>query len=195
MNRNVIINNLIQKNNYKTYLEIGLDDGRNFNSIKIDKKVSVDPAIGEYVHAKPTHKMTSDEFFKNNKDKFDIIFIDGLHESDQVYKDIKNSLSILNPGGVIVCHDMLPPTENHQIVPRMQGQWNGDCWKAWVKVKSEFDDLLMYVIDSDWGVGIIQNKLGESKIKVNEELTFENFIKNKKYWLNLITLDQFKSKV
>lgn len=195
MNRGVIINKLIEKNNYKSYLEIGLDDSKNFNLIRIPNKFSVDPCIGEYSHAKPTHKMTSDEFFKNNKDKFDIIFIDGLHESNQVYKDIINSLKVLNYNGSIICHDMNPFEEGQQVIPRQQKVWTGDCWKAWVKVKSEFDDLLMYVIDTDWGVGVIQNKLGEGKIEVDEDLNFNNFMKNKNHWLNLITVMDFKNKL
>ena len=36
--------------------------------------------------------MTSDEFFKQNEDTYDVIFIDGLHTSDAVYRDINNSL-------------------------------------------------------------------------------------------------------
>ena len=59
--------------------------------------------------------MTSDEFFDflrtNEFDrKYDVIFIDGLHKSYQVKKDILNSLQFLNPKGYIVLHDCNPPT-------------------------------------------------------------------------------------
>ena len=46
--------------------------------------------------------MTSDEFFKNNKDQFDLIFIDGLHHYNQVKKDIINSVEVLKDGGIIL---------------------------------------------------------------------------------------------
>ena len=36
--------------------------------------------------------MTSDTFFKNNKDKFDVIFLDGLHTYEQTIKDINNAI-------------------------------------------------------------------------------------------------------
>ena len=43
-------------------------------------KISVDP---EKNSEHLTHEMTSDEFFEQNTDKFDVIFIDGLHHSDR----------------------------------------------------------------------------------------------------------------
>ena len=52
--------------------------------------------------------MTSDDFFRDNKEKFDLIFIDGLHETNQVDRDIENSLKFINKGGTILLHDCLP---------------------------------------------------------------------------------------
>ena len=51
------------------------------------------------------HKSTSDEFFKNNEKKYDVIYIDGWHEAPQVYRDICNSWYCLNEGGLVVCDD------------------------------------------------------------------------------------------
>ena len=50
-------------------------------------------------------KNTSDIFFKDNNEKFDIIYIDGWHEAPQVYKDICNSWNCLNKDGIIICDD------------------------------------------------------------------------------------------
>ena len=50
-------------------------------------------------------KGTSDEFFKNNDQKFDVIYVDGWHEANQVYKDIDNSWNCLNVNGIIICDD------------------------------------------------------------------------------------------
>jgi|TARA_B110001452_G_scaffold110907_1_gene91993 predicted O-methyltransferase YrrM len=50
-------------------------------------------------------KTTSDIYFDNNNEKFDLIYIDGAHESPQVYKDICNSWRVLNKNGIIVCDD------------------------------------------------------------------------------------------
>ena len=48
---------------------------------------------------------TSDNFFVSNKEKFDIIYVDGWHEAPQVYKDINNSWNFLNINGIIICDD------------------------------------------------------------------------------------------
>ena len=92
--RTKIINWIINNRNYKRYLEIGVyDPNKNFNKIKIPFKISVDP--GKEGLSEATYTLTSDEFFKQNTEKYDIIFIDGLHESEQVYRDIMNSLMFL----------------------------------------------------------------------------------------------------
>ena len=98
----VIINKKIINKNVK-YLEIGCDLDGTFNSIplSISDKIGVDPKRGG------THRMTSDQFFENNNDKFDVIFIDGLHLA-QCKKDFLNSLEVLNEEGVIFFDDMLP---------------------------------------------------------------------------------------
>ena len=191
MKRSDIINKIILKKNYTSYLEIGLDDGVNFSKINIGKKVSVDPALNEYSHAKPTYKMTSDEFFKQNDQRFDIIFIDGLHHSEQVYKDIVNSLNSLNNNGAVICHDMNPLEKGQQLIPRKQRVWTGDCWKSWVKLRTELNGFEMYVVDTDWGVGIIQKNDNHSKVEISDDLVFENLDKNRKKWLNLITINEF----
>jgi hypothetical protein len=90
MKRFDIINALIKKNNYKTYLEIGVRDKECFNQIIIDDKKGCDPLdegfLAEFSVAKSTSdkkwkpseidvdfRMTSDEYFKNHNHKYDII--------------------------------------------------------------------------------------------------------------------------
>lgn len=129
MKRSQVINHLIKTYNYKKYLEIGTErKSQNFNLINCDYKLSIDPDP----KSDADFKGTSDEFFKQNKETFDLIFIDGLHLHEQVFKDILNSLDCLNPNGAIVCHDMLPSNEKEQL-REQQFYWTGDCWKAWAK--------------------------------------------------------------
>lgn len=189
-----IINKFIDKYNYSSYLEIGLQDGNCRDKINLpnSKKITVDPST----HSNnPTYLMTSDQFFDLNKEKFDIIFIDGLHEAAQVYKDITNSLKILNTNGTIVCHDMIPENENTSKVPRITEIWMGDCWKAWFKFLSTREDLEMFLIDTDAGIGVIRS--GFQKINKNLDKSFEDmdwnfFLENIKN-INKLSINEFNN--
>jgi hypothetical protein len=134
MNHTSILNALIQKHNLKSYLEIGINNpSNNFDLIKCENKIGIDPSIviskkkGNY----ELWGMTSDEFFdiNNNKFKYDLIFIDGLHHADQVKRDFENSLKCLNDNGFIVIHDVLPQNEIGTRVPRETLVWWGDVYK------------------------------------------------------------------
>jgi hypothetical protein len=189
MKRTEIIQLLINKINGKKYLEIGVGPGANFADINCEYKICVEP----YPTVNVTFIMTSDDFFKQNNENFDVIFIDGLHENGQVYRDIQNSLKFLNDGGYIVCHDMSPNNEIIQRYPQTHpGEWTGDCWKAWVKLKSEKSDLQMFVVDSDYGCGVI-TKGEQTLIDLPQELTWEALENNRVELLNLISVEDFKN--
>jgi hypothetical protein len=189
MTRTEIIQTYIDKLKAKKYLEIGMGPGINFSKVICDYKVCVDPTPTVPV----TFTLTSDDFFKQNKEKFDVVFIDGLHWSEQVYVDILNSLDVLNENGVIICHDMNPHSEIIQRYPQAipESEWTGDCWKAWVKLKSERNDLNMYVVDTDYGCGIIQ-KGAQLLLTLEDELNWEFLNQNRKKILNLISIEEFK---
>lgn len=188
-----IINYFIKKYKFTKYLEIGLDNGQTFNTVSCNEKTSVDPALGQYSHANPTFKMTSDDFFKSidGNRTWDIIFIDGLHHADQVYRDINNSLRHLSDNGVIICHDMNPVDEMVQRVPRQTKKWNGDCWKAWVRMRSQRDDLYMKVIDTDEGLGIIRKNSTNALLDIPDRLRYPFLAENRKHVLNLIDIETF----
>ena len=146
-----LIQFLIDKYEYSSYLEIGCDKDQSFSKIEISHKVGVDPISGG------TIRKTSNDFFRTNKKKFDLIFIDGLHHYEQVIKDIDNAIDILNDNGHILVHDCLPRTIAHQAIPRYRGSWNGDVWKAIVDLRTR-KNLEVFTCEIDFGVGIIQKK-------------------------------------
>ena len=169
-----IINWLIKKYDYEWYLEIGMADGDCFKQVNCKYKVGVDPEL-PYDDApsfqRPTDilvKSTSDLFFRDRPTDYpyDIIFIDGLHLAEQVERDIHNSLKHLAEGGTIVVHDCNPPTADHaarepRVFKRREDGteyplWNGDVWKAWVMTRILHSELIMCVVDADWGCGIIK---------------------------------------
>jgi hypothetical protein len=201
INRLVLIQKLIDKIDAQSYVEIGLGEGDVFTNIKCPKKYGVDPQFGDFVFTKgskciirPTHEMTSDQFFQQNKETFDVIFIDGMHEASYAERDINNSISCLNDGGYIVCHDMNPLTRESQIVPRSQIYWHGDAWKAWVNIRKTNPNITMCVIPQDCGLGIIQ-KGTQQLLNLNGlDITYDNLEKNREEWLNLISLEVFLNK-
>jgi len=188
MNRTDIINAVAKKINAKSYLEIGVDNGINFGKIGCEYKVGVDPnpQISNML------AMTSDEFFAQNEDNFDLIFIDGLHIHEQVYRDIVNSLDVLNLNGYIICHDMNPILEERQKTPWTGGDWNGDCWKAFVNLRRERIDLEMLTINTDEGVSIIKRGF-QVPLNIEGELTYADLEKNRNEWLNLKSESEFKT--
>ncbi len=191
--RSEVINFLISQNNYERYLEIGIRvPDNNFDKIKCSVKDGVDPL------GRCNYMMTSDEFFGKIESSriYDIIFIDGLHVYEQVFKDISNSLDHLAPDGVIVLHDCNPLTKKRQRELENRGKkWNGTAWKAFVRFRMSRSDLEMYVIDTDNGVGIV--KRGKQKLLESvddEKLTYGFLKRNRKKLLNLYSIKKFIKK-
>jgi len=179
-NRIAIINYAASKYQFKLkYLEIGCDTNLVFNSIPITKndKIGIDPVRGGTVRS------TSDDFFKNNDQFFDIIFIDGLHEYKQCRKDVINSLKYLNKDGAIFIHDLIPVDWKTEHVPRICDQWNGDVWKIIFEILNS-KNLIFKIVDCDNGVGILKkkdlyeyNKNDMGFDKINYSYFVENFEK------------------
>ena len=178
-----IINKIIKKKKFESYLEIGCQSDVNFSKIIIKNKIGVDPQSGG------THRMTSDDFFKQNKSIFDLIFIDGLHVYEQVLKDIENSLKVLNDNGVILIHDCLPAKIWHQTIPQTHSSWNGDVWKSIVKSRTRID-IDTYTIEADQGLGLIlkrENKdLLIDKIENFKNLKFRDYYIHHKKFMRII---------
>ena len=178
-----IIQNVINTKKYKSYLEIGCDRNENFSKIVIDHKVGVDPERGG------TLRMSSDDFFKKNKDSFDLIFLDGLHTYEQTIRDIDNSLGAINENGVIFIHDCLPKKIWNQIVPRIYGHWNGDVWKAIVHART-YDYADTYTCVADHGIGIIFKRKNSNKLKLEQKnlknLKFSDYFNYHEKFMNLI---------
>ena len=186
--RTRIINKAIKKFNLYSYLEIGVGDSENFWKVKAKHKDGVDPNgfVG--------YTMTSDEFFEVNTKKYDFIFLDGLHLSEQIYKDVINSLDCLREGGIIMCHDMNPQREEHQVREcdwSKCSTWNGDVWKTWIRLRRERYDLEMYVINTDCGCGIIK-KGNQTLLKDDSEINFNNLDANRVEWLNLKEVEEIE---
>ena len=185
-----LIEYLDNKFSYQSYLEIGCDENQLFSKIKIKNKYGVDPVRGGNI------KKTSDDFFNNNQKTFDLIFIDGLHEYDQVKKDILNSLKFLNKNGIILVHDCLPDCNSKQAVPRYRMTWNGNVWKAIVDLRTD-SEIEIFTCEIDQGIAVIQNKQNSAILQINKKakkLTFKDFYNNYKSYMRVISLEELKMK-
>lgn len=189
------------------YLEIGVADPAScFNHINTVNKIGVDPEI-EHVGMDISYRLTSNNFFEqlesgslsglSPQHKWDIIFIDGLHLAQQVYQDIINSLNHVSDGGFILLHDCNPPTwkeahSDHLHYLNNIGEfWNGTVWKAFYKFRTE-TKYKTYTIDTDQGIGVIETgKFGVPIPHENPWYEYGVFSKNREYFLNLISVNQF----
>ncbi len=150
-NRIAVVNLLLNKFEDPADLQIGCASDGLFNSVPVQKKTGVDPSSGGNV------RKTSDAFFATNNDRFDVVFIDGLHTYEQVRRDVTNSIKSLNVGGWIALHDMLPRNWIEQHVPPIvSGEvWTGDVWKVAFELK-ETNGLEFNILKIDHGVGVIK---------------------------------------
>ena len=121
-----------------------------FDAVPMKNKIGVDPKDGG------THREFSDDFFKTNTTGYDVIFIDGLHEYDQVHRDVANAIRFLKPCGWAAIHDMLPHDAIQEHVPNISpGPWSGDVWKvAFELVVSPGVDFR--IVKVDCGVGVFR---------------------------------------
>ncbi len=194
-----IINFLISRVGATRYLEIGVEDGDSISAVKCQKKHGVDPAS-----SKATHKLESDEFFDMLKPsvQYDVVFVDGLHVADQVERDIVNSAKHLAPGGFIIVHDCNPETEWRQrsyeeAKKNRCREWNGDVYKAIIRLRATRNDLDICVVDTDEGCAVIRVVppndllLLKTEFTKNEDIKYDWFAKDRKRLLNLKSYEEF----
>jgi hypothetical protein len=104
-----------------SYLEVGVQHGVTFNALQAARKVAVDVDFlfdVDEARAAATgrdityHECSSDEYFERHAagEKFDVIFLDGLHTFEQTLRDLLNSIDHLRDGGTILLDDVYPHT-------------------------------------------------------------------------------------
>lgn len=162
MNRIELIQQIFDKTNFSSYLEIGCQYGKSFLPMKCKHKMAVDPMFAipfwrklKWLIKHPNNiynkyfEETSDAFFINRKDyleksaPIDIVLVDGLHTYEAALKDVLNSLKYLNKQGVIIMHDCFPPHKAAALptkdFPTDEEQkvegWTGDwCGDVWKSI-------------------------------------------------------------
>lgn len=218
MNRVILIQSLMKQKGLKNYLEIGVFNGHVFFRIKSTFKIAVDPEfqfdalrkigktiINPYNIFNKYISKTSDDFFEQDaprlfeKKNIEISLIDGMHEYQYALRDVENILKYLGDDGVIIMHDCNPVTKEAAITfdewkaLGMKGQWNGDVWKAIVHLRSLRKDIDVFVLDCDFGLGVITKRKPENNLSLSPEeinsLTYEDLDSDRKQLINLKPAD------
>lgn len=143
------INSLNRKlRKVERYLEIGVQRGITFQAVQVPYRVAVEPHPLFDLKTLPERVSVfvknSDDYFESisSREQFDIVFLDGLHQWFQTYKDIINALNHLAPGGVILIDDVIPCDEVsavpsleesyriRELTGSSERRWHGDVYKA-----------------------------------------------------------------
>lgn len=146
-----IIMHFINQYDYKSYLSIT-------DPFKI---------VCDLVKAvQPEH---SQDFYRSNQQKFDIIYVDCLHTEGVVDYHLSECLKILSPKGILLINNCLPRDQGH-IRPyeeylKNQSSWTGDVWKSVLKYQPE-------IVDVEWGMAIIPS----GSVVTNPSPTWEDFL-------------------
>lgn len=154
------LNKLSEINESRTYLEIGVAQGGTLEAIEVKHRIGVDPTPNFDTEHLPErlafHQTTSDVFFSSldTDTKFDLIFLDGLHEFKQTYRDLVNAFKHLSKNGVCLIDDTVPfdaiaalPSHKDSIrESRKSGlgnprPWMGDVYKVIYMIHTFHPDL------------------------------------------------------
>jgi len=213
-----VIRALMRTHGLRRYLEIGVFNGHVLFRVPSRHKIAVDPCfrfgaarrIGKTVlHPRNLFiryfEKTSDAFFAEDAQEVlggkgvDLALVDGLHEYEQVVRDVDNVLRYLNPGGVILLHDCNPQSAvaAGPYAERGPGLWNGDVWKAVVHLRSLRDDLDVFVLEADEGLGFVRRIPPRSRLSLTAAqigaLGYDDLARNRREWLGLEPPAYFES--
>ena len=156
--RHTVVQSVLDLFEAPDYLEIGVNRGVTFNAVKAATKVAVDPKflfdyeqVASEVPGTSFHETTSDDYFgriAGPSTAFDVIYLDGLHTSEQTIRDLVNAISFLKPNGVIVIDDVFPSSYSASLHDRSHtrvllkstgdssGAWMGDVYRLVFFVES-----------------------------------------------------------
>lgn len=141
----------------RTYLEIGVNDGRSL-ALSSVPSIAIDPAFkvtSSLCGPVQLERTTSDEFFARPaplkflpRPVIDFAFIDGMHLSEFALRDFMNVERWTAPTSVVVLDDMLPRSVEEAHRDRKTNAWTGDVYKVVQTLRILRPDLLVLEIDT-----------------------------------------------
>ncbi len=177
MERTEAVQRLLDLFERPSYLEIGVNQGLTFHGVQAHRKVAVDPAFlfDHRAEAKRRpeatyHPVESDRYFATaigRDERFDVVFLDGLHTYDQTLRDLLNTLQHVHPDSVIVIDDVMPVDYASSIGDpvRMNAfraaagdtglAWMGDVYKVVFFVESFLPQFSFATIAENHGQAVL----------------------------------------
>jgi len=204
MESHSIFNDFLRNRKDPRYLEIGVLCGWTFFEVDAWLKVGVDPIpqfdlrnyYGAYYEARVRGKemfvypYSSDDFFAKKIvgfDSFDLIFVDGMHEHLQCWRDMRNGMTLLKDDGLMYVHDVNPKDSlavtpfselyaEHLIIKDSR-EWNGDIYKCLVwldAIKAKYSTIL----DVSEGLAVLPKQTLPDSV-VGCDLSYEYYDANR----------------
>lgn len=199
MQRYQVCQSFIDLSSNCSYLEVGVNEGLTFHQIKASKKVAVDPKFlfdtsreKDSTQTVQYFEVTSDRYFSqvSRQDKFNVIYLDGLHTAEQTLRDLLNAAELLSDRGVIIIDDV-KPTSYAASLNSITGSvdlknalhdpdqsWMGDVYKlAWF-INAFMQQWTYYTIADNHGQIVLwrsardEQILGDSNLEDVARLSF-----------------------
>ncbi len=180
MRRDEVIQRLLDLFTGPRYLEIGVSEGVTFHRVIAREKVAVDPTFAFDVDTAKRahgnawyHEVTSDTYFGSivdDDDRFDVIYLDGLHTAEQTLRDILNATNFLTRGGIIAIDDVKPVThlaamadrdlffKVRQHIGSKDKSWMGDVYKVVYFVDTFLQQFSHATVAENHGQAILWRK-------------------------------------
>jgi hypothetical protein len=171
--RKAVVQSVLELFESPSYLEIGVQKGKTFNSVHAREKVAVDPkflfdyaAVAADVPGTSFHETTSDDYFGRIAARdaaFDVVYIDGLHTFEQTLRDLVNSISLLKPQGVIIIDDVFPSSYSASLPVKAEAKaliratgeisnaWMGDVYRLVFFVESFCQQFSYSTVNNNHG--------------------------------------------
>ena len=207
-----IVNNLIKKYNCKNYLEISTPTtGACYDKINENNGCEITKELLFYYIDSNLSSLRDD--LKNyncvnfdigvlqlKRKEYDFIFVDPFHTFEQSKIDIEIAYNLLSDNGIIVVHDCFPKSINIISDNYREGSWCGVTYKAFIDFNINHNMTQTYVVDCDYGCGIILKNIKRGipykipdNMTLNDVSEFNYFINNAKELLNVISCEEFLS--
>lgn len=141
------------------YLEVGVAQGLTLEQIRVPYRWGVDPTPQFDTEKLPKglqfFTQDSDTFFQEleNSQRFNLVFLDGLHQWQQTYRDLINVLNHSVVDTIIVIDDVVPDDElaafpDWDKALQMKddagitdGRWQGDVFKVLLAIAEGHPEL------------------------------------------------------